>query len=391
MGKRGGRGPHRGLEHVTRKKAIASSLSDVVASEDYGGTVSKPVKATMDADGDLTDNVSDPPALINVSGQPSRIDLYLTKRFPLSRSRIQTLINEEHIRVNGLTIKPSFKVKQGDQINLTVPPREPLNFDPEPVPLDILYEDDALLIINKPPGLVVHPAPGHRSGTLANGLLYHCRNITQQGGRERPGLVHRLDKDTSGIMVIAKTDAAHTALSRQFKEHSIERMYIALVAGVIKNKDGKVNLAIGRDISDRKKISSRTHSPREAETHFTVIRRFDIATLIHVFPQTGRTHQIRVHMAHLAHPVVGDPCYGGRTARISALGAPRQMLHAASLGFIHPLTHKKVSFSAPPPADMQDIIDLLGKGMLQRAPTAGQPQGVRPLRGLPLQQDRMAL
>ena len=225
--------------------------------------------------------------------------------------------------------------------------------------LTILHEDEALLIINKPADLVVHPAPGHPNGTLANGLLYHCQQITERGGRERPGLVHRLDKDTSGVMVIAKTDFAHVHLSDQFKDHSIHRAYLALVSGVIKEKEGRVNLAIGRDISDRKKISSRTNHPREAETHFTVLKRFPIATWIKVFPQTGRTHQIRVHLAHLSHPVVGDRCYGGKTARLSQLAPPRQMLHAAELGFLHPVTGKKVLFSSPVPADMQDILDRI--------------------------------
>jgi len=302
------------------------------------------------------------PVLINVSGTPKRIDLYLVKRLPVSRSRIQRSIDEELILVNGSATRSSFKVKQGDQIALLVMRPSPVDLVPEPIAIDIVYEDEELLIVNKPVGMVVHPATGHLSGTLANALLHHCHDLTVKGGRERPGVVHRLDKDTSGIMVIAKTDTAHESLSAQFKCHSIKRRYLAIAAGVMKEKEGKINLAIGRDRSDRKKISSRTDRPREAETHFTVVERFEIATLLDIAPQTGRTHQIRVHLAHLFHPVVGDKVYGGRTARVSELGAARQMLHAASLGFFHPATQKEVFFSAPPPADMQAILERLRAG-----------------------------
>lgn len=300
-----------------------------------------------------------PPVLINVSGKPNRIDLYLVKRLPVSRSRIQRSIDEEVILVNGLPTKASFKVKQGDQIALLVMRPAPVELVAEPIALDIVYEDEVVLIVNKPVGMVVHPATGHLSGTLANALLHHCHDLSVRGGRERPGVVHRLDKDTSGIMVIAKTDSAHESLSAQFKCHSINRHYLAIVAGVMKENKGKINLAIGRDKSDRKKISARTDRPREAETHYTVVERFEIATLLDLQPQTGRTHQIRVHLAHLFHPVVGDKSYGGRTARISELGAARQMLHAASLGFTHPISKQEVSFSAPPPADMQAILERL--------------------------------
>ncbi len=300
-----------------------------------------------------------PPVLIDVSGQSKRIDHYLVKRLPVSRSRIQKAIDEELITVNGLPTRSSFKVKQGDQIALLVMRPAPVELIAEPIALDVVYEDEAVLIVNKPVGMVVHPATGHLSGTLANALLHHCQDLTVRGGRERPGVVHRLDKDTSGIMVIAKTDSAHESLSAQFKCHSINRHYLAIAAGVMKEKDGKINLAIGRDKSDRKKISARTDRPREAETHYTVVERFEIATLLDIQPQTGRTHQIRVHLAHLCHPVVGDKVYGGRTARISELGAARQMLHAASLGFFHPITKKEVNFSAPPHADMQAILEKL--------------------------------
>jgi 23S rRNA pseudouridine1911/1915/1917 synthase len=320
----------------------------------------------------VTEKTSPPPTLLKVSGKPNRLDLYLTHLFPLSRSRIQKYINDDLIHVNGSPVKSSFKVKQGDEIKLLVIRSAPVELVPEEIALNIVYEDETLLIVNKPVGMVVHPATGNLSGTLANALLHHCQDLTVRGGRERPGLVHRLDKDTSGIMVIAKTDTAHELLSAQFAKHTINRHYLALVAGVMKEKEGKIVLAIGRDRSDRKKISHRTDRPKNAETHFRVAERFDIATLLDITPQTGRTHQIRVHLAHLFHPVVGDKVYGGRTARISELGAPRQMLHAASLGFIHPLTKKAVLFSAPPPADMQEILEKLrgtSKNLL-RDPTA---------------------
>jgi len=300
-----------------------------------------------------------PPVLINVSGKPNRLDLYLAKRLPVSRSRIQRSVDKELILVNGSPVKSGFKVKQGDQISLLVMRPAPVELIAEPIALDIVYEDESLLIVNKPVGMVVHPATGHLNGTLANALLHHCKDLTMRGGRERPGLVHRLDQDTSGIMVVAKTDTAHESLSAQFKCHSINRHYLAIVAGVMKQSDGKINLAIGRDKSDRKKISARTERPREAETHYKIIERFKIATYLDVTPQTGRTHQIRVHLAYLFFPIVGDKVYGGRTARISELGAARQMLHATSLGFIHPASKKEVFFSAPPPDDMQLILERL--------------------------------
>ncbi|MEK7747823.1 MAG: RluA family pseudouridine synthase [Nitrospirota bacterium] len=326
--------------------------------------------------GEGAEKISTPPTLLKVSGKPNRLDLYLTHLFPLSRSRIQKYIDDALIHVNGAPVKSSFKVKHGDEIKLLVIRSAPVELVAEEIALDIVYEDEALLIVNKPVGMVVHPATGNLSGTLANALLHHCQDLTVRGGRERPGLVHRLDKDTSGIMVIAKTDTAHELLSAQFAKHTIKRHYLAIAAGVIKEKEGKIVLPIGRDRSDRKKISNRTDRPKHAETHFTVAERFEIATLLDIQPQTGRTHQIRVHLAHLLHPVVGDKVYGGRTARLSELAAPRQMLHALSLGFIHPVSKQEVLFASPPPADMQEILEKLrGHG--------GQHKSRHP--GLPLQ------
>ncbi len=307
--------------------------------------------------------ISYPPSPLSVSSchdRHDRIDLYLIKRGLLfSRSRIQKLIEEEQIQVNGRPIKPSYRVRKGDQIDFCVPRPTPLELAPENIPLEVLFEDAHLLVVNKTAGMVVHPAPGHRSGTLVHALLYHCKDMSGIGGRERPGIVHRLDKETSGVMVVAKTDLAHQALSKQFKQHSIERTYLAVVCGVLPKKSGKVVLPIGRDRVDRKKISARTAKPREATTHFVVKERFTIATLLSVYPQTGRTHQIRVHMAHLGHPVVGDKCYGGKAARSFEMEIGRQMLHAEKLGFIHPTRGDRMTFSSPPPEDMRGLLDRL--------------------------------
>ncbi len=304
--------------------------------------------------------MSYPPSPLSVSSCHDRIDLYLIKRgLPLSRSRIQKLIEEEQIQVNGRPIKPSYRVRKGDQIDFSIPGPKPLELVPEDIPLEVLFEDEQLLVINKAAGMVVHPAPGHRSGTLVHALLYHCKNMSGIGGRERPGIVHRLDKETSGVMVVAKTDLAHQLLSKQFKQHSIERTYLAVVCGVFPKKLGQVVLPIGRDRVDRKKISARTTKPREATTHFVVKEKFRMATLLLVYPQTGRTHQIRVHMAHLGHPIVGDKSYGGKAARSFEMEIGRQMLHAETLGFTHPTRGDRMVFSSLPPADMLDLLDRL--------------------------------
>ncbi|MFQ5949487.1 MAG: RluA family pseudouridine synthase [Nitrospiria bacterium] len=300
--------------------------------------------------------------VVNVSshGNADRIDLYLIKRgVPLSRARIQRLIAEGLIRLNGLPTKASCRVKAGDQIAFSIPPPEPLALIPEAIPLDLIHEDENLLVINKPAGMVVHPAPGHDRGTLVHALLHHCRDLAGIGGRERPGIVHRLDKETSGVMVVAKTDAAHQRLSKQFKRHTINRRYLAIVCGNIRKKEGKIVLPIGRDRINRKKVSARTARPREAETKFIVRERLKGATLLEVYPKTGRTHQIRVHMALSGHPILGDKSYGGRPARKCDVRPERQMLHAEQLGFVHPISQEPVTFSAPLPSDMQSVLETL--------------------------------
>ena len=308
---------------------------------------------------------------VSAGETPKRLDVFLsTHTADLSRAAIQRLIEKGAVTVNGKRPKPSQKVKPGDEIAWDVPKPEPLEIGGEPIPLDVLFEDDALLVLNKPAGIVVHPAPGHWRGTLVNALLYHMQSkgtasegesFAGIGGRERPGLVHRLDKGTSGVMVIAKTDAAHQGLSKQFKAHTIHRVYLALVIGAVKGKTGRVDLAIGRDTRDRKKISSRTTAPRQAVTEFHVAERFaKAATLVEVHPQTGRTHQIRVHLASLGHPLLGDETYGGRkVCTIGGLTIERPMLHARTLGFTHPVTLKRLEYTVLPPADMEGLLRTL--------------------------------
>ncbi len=297
--------------------------------------------------------------IVSSDKDADRIDRYLIKQgVSLTRSRIQRLISEQQICLNGAPVRASYKVRKGDRIDIYVPPPMSLDLIPEAIPLDILFEDKTLLVLNKAAGMVVHPSPGHYEGTMVHALLHHCQDLAGIGGRERPGIIHRLDKDTSGVMVVAKTDEAHRDLSRQFKDHSIERTYLAIVCGRVK-KGGKISLAIGRDRINRKKISSRTAHPREAETHYSVKERFKTATLLEVSPQTGRTHQIRVHMASLDYPIIGDKDYGGKSKKLLDIHADRQMLHAAKLGFIHPGLKKQLSFATPVPSDMEAVLEQL--------------------------------
>ncbi len=241
----------------------------------------------------------------------------------------------------------------------------------EAIPLEILFEDDSLLVLNKPPGIVVHPAPGNWHGTLVNALLHHFQTsggtISTIGGKERPGLVHRLDKETSGVMVITKTDVAHRALAAQFKHHTITRMYEALILGVPKKGHGLIDLAIGRDSKDRKKFSARTTSPKESRTGYVVDRRYGkLASHVLLYPQTGRTHQLRVHLTSLGHPILGDETYGGKkVCAIEGVEIPRVMLHARTLGFVHPTTGKAEEFSRPVPRDMEQVLTQLERLITQ--------------------------
>ena len=304
--------------------------------------------------------------IITEGEKPKRLDVFLANRErDLSRSAVQRLIEKGRVQLNGEPARASQKIKPGDRITFDVPKPEPLQLDGEPIPLDILYEDRALLVLNKPAGLVVHPAPGHWTGTLVNALLYHFEtsggSASTIGGKERPGLVHRLDKETSGIMVIAKTDQAHRGLAAQFKQHTITRMYEALLWGVPKKGHGLIELAIGRDSKERKKFSARTARPKPSVTEYKVVERFGkLAARVDLFPKTGRTHQLRVHMTALGHPLLGDPTYGGHKVKaLAALDVPRVMLHARTLGFHHPVSGKPLEFTSALPPDMESVLTML--------------------------------
>jgi len=300
--------------------------------------------------------------VITPGEQPKRLDVFLVNRErEVSRSAIQRLIELGRIRVNDEVVKPSQKIRPGDRITMDVPKPEPLELKGEAIPLDILYEDDVLLVLNKPARIVVHPAPGNWTGTLVNALLHHFSTsggtISAIGGKERPGLVHRLDKETSGVMVIAKTDQAHRHLAAQFKHHTIHRVYEAFVLGVPKKGRGTIELAIGRDIKERKMFSARTARPRESITEYQVHHRYGkVASHVLLYPRTGRTHQLRVHLTSLGHPILGDQTYGGRKVKMmGCIEVPRVMLHARTLGFEHPITGTAQEYTRPFPADMEAV------------------------------------
>lgn len=296
-----------------------------------------------------------------------RLDIYIGHYEPqVSRNRIQTLIREGRALVDRKTEKPGYKVKLGENISIDLPEKKVHEVLPEPIPLSVIFEDSTMIVLNKPPNLVVHPAPGNFTGTLVNALLHHYGSLPSSGTgpqaieRERAGIVHRLDKDTSGVMVVARTQEALRSLSAQFKARVVKKRYCALVAGVIKKGSGTIEAGLGRHVKERKKISVHTNKAREAVTLYKVRERFRNATLVEVEIKTGRTHQIRVHMAHIGHPVLGDCTYGGaKLARIGELLIPRQMLHAESLSLLHPATGHPMTFSAPPPQDMAGVIERL--------------------------------
>jgi 23S rRNA pseudouridine1911/1915/1917 synthase len=294
-----------------------------------------------------------------------RLDIFIAHYEPhISRSKIQTMIRDGHALVNGKIEKPGYKAKLADTVTLDLPEKKTHEVRPEPIPLHVIYEDLHIIVLNKPPGLVVHPAPGNYTGTLVNALLYHYGSLPSSGSgeqaRERAGIVHRLDKDTSGVMVVARTQEALRSLSTQFKDRVVRKKYVALVAGVIKKGSGTIEVGLGRHVKERKKISVHTHQAREAITGFVVKERYANATLVEVEIKTGRTHQIRVHMAHIGYPVLGDRVYGGAKAmKLGGETIVRQMLHAETLSLLHPDTRHPMTFSAPPPADMAEVIEKL--------------------------------
>lgn len=287
-----------------------------------------------------------------------RIDKYLAERMSdVSRAHIQKLIGEGHVLVNDKICKANYKVCSGDQIVVNIPELEIPDIQPENIPLDILYEDKDLLVVNKPKGMVVHPAPGHYSHTLVNAVMYHCRdNLSGINGVSRPGIVHRIDMDTTGSLVICKNDAAHQALAEELKEHNITRKYQAIVHGSLKDDNGVINAPIGRHPIDRKKMSVRAPKNREAVTYYRVLERLGNFTYIECQLETGRTHQIRVHMASIGHPILGDQVYGPAKPPFKLEG---QTLHAKTLGFKHPITGEYMEFDAPLPEYFLKVLNKL--------------------------------
>ena len=290
-----------------------------------------------------------------------RLDVFVARASGLSRARVQDLIERGAVLVAGHPQKPRHAIRAGEQVTLAVPDPTPLTLTPEPLPLAILYEDEHLLVLDKPAGLVVHPGAGRTTGTLVHALLAHCRDLPGIGGVERPGIVHRLDRGTSGVMVVAKSDAAHASLSAQFKDRIVRKSYVALVHGVVRSDAGRIEAAIGRRDHDRKRMGVKSQGGRSARTVYRVLRRLPGMTLLELGLETGRTHQIRVHLAHIGHPVVGDEVYGGRRAWRGGLGcssAPRQLLHSWRLGFHHPVSGDWLEFTAPIPEDIRTAADL---------------------------------
>ncbi len=306
--------------------------------------------------------------IVNASEAGKRLDVLISSQLSgCSRSHIANLIIDKRIRVNGELKKPGYRVKTGDELCGEILPLETTSFAPEPIEIDFIYEDQDLIVINKPPGLVVHPAPGHYSGTLVNALLYHRPGIGRVGETLRPGIVHRLDKDTSGALVVAKNSAAHDHLTAQFKSRKVQKTYLALVYGDMHNISGMISTPIGRHPVHRKRMSTSSRKSRPAETHWKVKVCFEGLTLLELRLKTGRTHQIRVHLATINHPIVGDPVYCGRKVKdnlpqtVAAIikAAPRQMLHAWRLGFSHPTSNNLVTFEAPLPPDFTEVTKRL--------------------------------
>ncbi|RHU76070.1 RluA family pseudouridine synthase [Clostridium sp. TF06-15AC] len=290
----------------------------------------------------------------------TRIDKFLADACPdLSRSFLQKLLKEGSVTADGKAVKSSFKVNGGETIAFEVPKPQEAAIEAENIPLDILYEDSDIILVNKPKGMVVHPAAGHYTGTLVNALMYHCKDqLSGINGVMRPGIVHRIDMNTTGVLVVCKNDFAHNSLAEQLKVHSITRVYYAIVFGNLREDEGTVHAPIGRHPTDRKKMSIHSKQGRDAITHYRVLERFGAYTFIECRLETGRTHQIRVHMASIGHPLLGDEVYGPARQPFSLEG---QTLHAGVLGFIHPRTGEYVEFSAPLPAYFEELLEKLRK------------------------------
>ena len=290
--------------------------------------------------------------------QQMRLDKYLSEQFPeQTRSYLQKLIKEGQVRVNGKSVKSGYQLSIGDEVSVSIPEPKELDVEPQKMDLDIIYEDEDVILVNKPKGMVVHPAPGHTSDTLVNGLLYHCKDhLSGINGVARPGIVHRIDRDTTGILIVCKNDMSHNSIAAQLKEHSINRRYRALVHGNIKEDQGTVEGPIGRHPVDRKKMAINERNGKPAVTHYTVLERFGNYTLIECKLETGRTHQIRVHMTSIGHPLVGDEVYGPAKSPFKLQG---QCLHAMVLGFVHPRTGEYMEFWAELPVYFEELLRKL--------------------------------
>ncbi|MCH4207102.1 MAG: RluA family pseudouridine synthase [Solobacterium sp.] len=287
-----------------------------------------------------------------------RIDKYLSEHSELSRTRVQALCKEGLIKVNGEAVKSSYKLSENDVITAEIPEDQPMDLLPENIPLDILYEDSDLIVINKPKGMIVHPAPGVYSGTLVNALLYHCKDLSGINGTIRPGIVHRIDKDTTGCIVACKNDFTHEGIAKQLEDKTCHREYRTIVMGNLEHDDGLIDAPIGRDPNDRQKMKVTDQNSRDARTHFKVLERFKDSTYAECALETGRTHQIRVHMKFIGHPVMGDLKYGKPCKYMDTQG---QVLHAYRLTFIHPRTGEKMTFEADLPEYFQQLLEKLRK------------------------------
>lgn len=294
----------------------------------------------------------------DIDHEDQRIDRYLTEMLPeQSRSFFQKLIRDGFVMVNHIIVKVNYRLKTGDVIEIDIPDAVPTEIVPENIPLDILYEDDDLLIVNKPKGMVVHPAVGHSTGTLVNAIMYHCQgNLSGINGEIRPGIVHRIDKDTTGSLIICKNDEAHRNIAEQIKEHSVTRRYVGVVAGTFSEESGTVEGAIGRHPNDRKRMTINEKNGKPAVTHYRVLQTLKGASFMEFELETGRTHQIRVHMASISHPLLGDTVYGNSKNPYKLQG---QALHARTIGFIHPTTGEYIEVSAPIPEYMTELVRKL--------------------------------
>lgn len=302
------------------------------------------------------------PIYINVLPEEAgiRIDKLLSNKIcEITRSHIQKLIEGGDVTISGLSVKANYKAKAGDEIIVTIPEIDETEILPEDIPINIVYEDDDMLVVDKPQGMVVHPAVGNYTGTLVNALMYRCGDtLSGINGEKRPGILHRIDKDTSGLLMVAKNDRAHIGLSMQIKEHSLTRAYKALVHGGFSADTGTIDAPIGRDLSDRKKMTITDRNSREAVTHYRVLERFKRYTFIECVLETGRTHQIRVHMSHNGHPIVGDKTYGVKKDEFKLEG---QLLHACKIGFIHPVAREYMEFESPLPDYFERVLECLRK------------------------------